>query len=544
MFFDPVARKELRGISRRWQTYLGRCVFVAITAYLLYEYWKGVWKGAQGVRATTLTVSQYAQIAREIFVRTEWVSLALTGVAAVIAGSDMITREARNGTLPILFLSSLTPGRVVVGKWKSVTMIALSLYLCGVPVQAIAVYLGGVGWDDLVRSAAWTMGVAAVAGAVSIYFSARLKSGGAAVAASLPLLLVTLFFFAFFDQVGDVFIRLWIKPAAPVHRGGVCTTGYAILMCALHLNLATRRVRMKVGSHQAPADIAREARALKLEDVRDRRPARSRRILSTWRAVWDANPLLWKEFTLRPALRLREDWRTRGYVLLFTFFLCSWVALGFRDGNGFFALWGAFFTLIALAGGSLLFAPEKEGRQWLMLLSTPVTALQVVRAKLLCGLIFPEAVGLIFLYGLALSAWLCTQTPFTFLAAASVCTLFLLFAYALAAAASLRSTTARGAFLFAAGVVGFLLTVPPLLAAAARPLRLLPGAGWHELWCWIEALDPLSVLDAFEIGRVRHRDIPPRAIERTLRFAALYLPATLTLPVEMVLRFRRIAIRA
>ena len=32
---DPVAAKELRGISRRWQTYLGRCVFVAVTAYLL-----------------------------------------------------------------------------------------------------------------------------------------------------------------------------------------------------------------------------------------------------------------------------------------------------------------------------------------------------------------------------------------------------------------------------------------------------------------------------------------------------------------------------
>src|SRR6516162_1947877 len=107
----------------------------------------------------------------------------------------MIARETRNGTLGILLLSSLTPARVVVGKWKSVMMIALSIYLCGLPVQAIAVYLQGVGPADLVRSAAWTLGVAAVAGAVSIYFSARLKSGGAAVAATLPLMLVMLLFF-------------------------------------------------------------------------------------------------------------------------------------------------------------------------------------------------------------------------------------------------------------------------------------------------------------------------------------------------------------
>ena len=542
MFFDPVATKELRGISRRWQTYIGRCIFVAITAYLLYEYWKGVWKGAPGQRGT-LTVSQYALIAHEIFQRTEWVSLALTVVAAVIAGSDMISREARNGTLPILLLSSLTPARVVVGKWKSLMMIALSLYLCGVPVQAIAVYLGGVDWLDLLRSAAGTLGVAAVAGAVSIYFSARLKSGGAAVAATLPLMLVLLVFFAIVDWMGDRLLLAWFHPTALPHRGGLATTAFAILMCILYLRLATERVRMKVGSLQGPLDIAREQRALKLQDVRDQRPARPRRILTTWRAVWDSNPLLWKEFTLRPALRLREDWRTRCYVILFTFFLCSWVGFAFRDGNGFFTLWGSFFAMVALAGGSLLFAPEKEGRQWLMLLSTPVTAIQVVRAKLLCGLIFPEAVGLLFLYGLALTAWLSTQTIYTFLSIASVATLFLLFGYSLAATASLRARTARGAFLFAAGVVGILLTVPPLLGASARPLRWVPGWGWNELWSWIEALDPLSVIDAFEIDRVRHRDIPPLALERMIRFFVLYLPVTLLLPVEMVLRFRRIAIR-
>ncbi len=543
MVFDPVAAKELRGISRRWQTYIGRCAFVAITAYLLYEYWKGAWKGTPENRAI-ITVSQYAEIAREIFLRTEWVSLALTVVAAVIAGSDMIAREDRHGTLPILFLSSLTPARVVLGKWKGVLLIALSLYLCGLPVQAIAVYLGGVGPDELVRSAVWTLGAAAVAGAVSIYFSARLKTGGAAVAASLPLMLAMLLFFAFFDYIGDLLHLAYINPRAVIHRGGVCTSICAVLMVALYLKLAIQRVRMKVGAWQGVEDLARERRALKLEDVRDQHPPRSRRILHTWRAVWDSNPLLWKEFTLRPALRVREDWRTRCYVILFTFFVCSWVGFGFREGGGFFTLWGSFFAVVALAGGSLLFAPEKEGRQWLLLLSTPVTAVQVVRAKLLCGLIFPEAAGLIFLYCLALTAWLSEQTIYTFLAVAGISTLFLLFAYSLAATASLRSPTARAAFLFSAGVVGFLLTVPPLLAAAARPLRWMPGTGWNELWCWIEALDPLTVLDAFEIGRVRHHDIPPLAVERMIRFSVLYVPVTLLLPVEMVLRFRRIAVRA
>jgi hypothetical protein len=88
------------------------------------------------------------------------------------------------------------------------------------------------------------------------------------------------------------------------------------------------------------------------------------------------------------------------------------------------------------------------------------------------------------------------------------------------------------------------VTVPPLLSAAVRPLRLVDGHGWRELWNWVEALDPATVLGTFEIGRHERRAIPPRALEMSLRFFTLYLPVTLLLPVEMVWRFRKIAIRA
>jgi ABC-type transport system involved in multi-copper enzyme maturation permease subunit len=541
MLHDPVAAKELRGSSRRWQTYVGRCLFVGITAYLLYEFWKSAWAGTPGGRGM-VSVSQYAQLAREIFIRVEWVALALTVIGAVIAGSDMIAREARGGTLGLLFLTFLTPRGVVLGKWKGAMLIALGLYLCGLPVQAIAVYLGGVGPADLARSVVYTLGFASVAAAVSLYFSARLKSGGAAVAASIPLLLLLLVAYGTVDAIGAVGFRAMAGSQVVVHHGGVCTAVFAVLTVALYLHFAVRQLRRRIRAEQDSSEVARELRALRLEDVRDQRPPRSRRILTTWRAVWEGNPLLWKEFTLRPALRVREDWRARAYVILFSFLMASWVFSGFAGGNAFFGLWGTFFTIVALAAGCLLFAPEKEGRQWLMLLSTPVTALQVVRAKLLCGLIFPEAAGLIVLYLFTLAAWLGMQTIYTFLTAAAVCTLFLLFAYALAAAASLRARTARSAFLFAGGIVAFLLTVPPLLSGAAGSLRT--DSGWNELWCWVEALCPLNVLEAFEIGERSHWEMPPLAVERTLRFFALYVPMTLLLPVEMVLRFRRVAIRA
>ena len=66
----------------------------------------------------------------------------------------------------------------------------------------------------------------------------------------------------------------------------------------------------------------------------------------------------------------------------------------------------------------------------------------------------------------------------------------------------------------------------------------------RELWNWVEALDPVSLFAALDIDRHYPRSVPPLAVERALRFFTLYLPATLLLPVEMVLRFRRIAVRA
>jgi hypothetical protein len=102
----------------------------------------------------------------------------------------------------------------------------------------------------------------------------------------------------------------------------------------------------------------------------------------------------------------------RCYVVLFTFFVVSWLATAFRGRQLFFNMWAAFFRVVAWPAARCLFAPEKEGRQWLLLLSTPVTAVQIVRAKLLCGLIFPEALGIGLLYILALSVgWASRALP-------------------------------------------------------------------------------------------------------------------------------------
>ncbi|HEV3028484.1 MAG TPA: ABC transporter permease subunit [Planctomycetota bacterium] len=541
---DSVALKELRGVSRRWQTYVGRCLYVGITAALLYQYWKDNWVTTPDGELA-MSVSQYAALGRAIFERCEWVSLVLTVLAAVIAGAEMIARETRAGTLDLLLLTPLTPFRVVLGKWKAAMMIAGALYLCSIPVLAIAVYLGGVGPIDLARSAGFTLGMTSVAGALGLYSSARLKTAGAAVAATVPLVLGMFVVFRVGDLVGKTLLEICLRTSPLlVHPGGVSTLLIAIVATLAVLRAAVRQVRIRTGEIPGQEDHARELRTLALDELREKRGTRPPRPLLRWRSVWEGNPLVWKEFTLRPALRIREDWRARSYIFLYFIFLASWVASGFKGGAGFFALWGSFFAVVAGVGGSLLFAPEKEGRQWLLLLSTPVTPGQIVRAKLLCGLIFPEALGMIQLYVLAIAAWLGFQDLAVLLGLTWAATLFLLFCYALSAAASLRVRTARTAFLFTAGVVAALVTLPPLVSGALRHLAGIRPSIWNDLWNWFEALDPVLVFDRFEIRPRSPSRASDEAMRGLLRFTALYLPLTLLLPVEMILRFRRIAIHA
>jgi hypothetical protein len=327
----------------------------------------------------------------------------------------------------------------------------------------------------------------------------------------------------------------------PVHPGGVATSLAALLVTILALEACVRQVRIRTGAIPGEEDRARELRTLALDELREKRGSRPQRLFLRWRSVWEGNPLLWKEFTLRPALRIREDWRARSYVFLYFIFLVSWIATAVHDSAGFFPLWGSFFVIVAIVGGSLLFAPEKEGRQWLLLLSTPVTPAQIVRAKLLCGLIFPEALGMILLYVLALAVWLGFQIMEVAISLIAASTLFLFFCYCLSAAASLRVRTARTAFVFTAGVVALLVTLPPLLSGALRPLAGGRPSIWNEVWNWLEALDPVMVFDRFEIRPRTPAGASTEATESLGRFFAVYLPLTLLLPVEMVLRFRRIA---
>src|SRR5438876_8682803 len=155
---DPLALKELSGLSRRWQTYLARGVYVGLLGLILGQFWFTVTSFS-----SFASPSEYADLSRRIFhdfVRLQMLFVTLT---AILSAADTIPREFQRGMMGVLTLTPLTFHEIVMGKWKAVMAQAGSLIFCGVPVVAICVYLGGVGLWEMVWSLSLTAATAAVA---------------------------------------------------------------------------------------------------------------------------------------------------------------------------------------------------------------------------------------------------------------------------------------------------------------------------------------------------------------------------------------------
>ena len=142
-FIDPLAVKELSGIARRWQLYLGRGIYVGLIGFIVWIFWNTLTR-----RGDWMSPSAYAELGRQLFFMFFSMQMAVVTLGGMSAASDMITREVRSGTLGLLALTPLTPWRIVAGKWKAALIQTSTAILCGIPELAVCIYLGGVGlWE-------------------------------------------------------------------------------------------------------------------------------------------------------------------------------------------------------------------------------------------------------------------------------------------------------------------------------------------------------------------------------------------------------------
>ncbi|MBV8878710.1 MAG: ABC transporter permease subunit [Planctomycetaceae bacterium] len=541
---DPVTLKEIYGISRRGQTYVGRVLYVGVIALILYEFWS-----INVAEVPFLSPSAYAELGRQLFTQFVPFQMLMVTLAAIGASADRIIREDSAGTLGLLLLTPLTARRILMSKWKASMAQAGSLILCGVPVVAVCVYLGSVGPWDLLWCFALTGAMALLASAFGLRASAVCSTVPRALMlallymvgfALLPLALVFVgglaaFFAAPFVHPAYAAGFLLFKPGASSgiwNLAWIPSTVVSVLVGRFIVGRIARPLEKRLQSPAARSLAVDSDEPTHPGELRTR-PAKKPDPERKTREVWDRDPLLWKELLTRAGNRWTMESKALFIIYSLIFILLCWL---FTKGMslGTFAVLGGLFSLLSVVNGASLFAPEKEGRKLDMLLSSPVTSAAIIRSKLVAGLASPESirVSLLALGTCVAFSWWAGPGILLYIA---VFFIFMLFAFTLAATASLHARTLQGAALATTGILCVLLVVVPILASLLIPAPT--GAASLQLPQFVVAsINPVTVLEPLD----RHVNAGAEAFGRFLVYAMVYGAAIAGLVGVLHLRFDRV----
>jgi ABC-type transport system involved in multi-copper enzyme maturation permease subunit len=194
---NPLAGKELLARMR------GPRTFVVATLLLLPL--AAVAAGLYGMIASVPagdTVTS-APVGRLFFAAVTAVELGLICLLAPALTADLISGERERQTLDLLLVTPLSRRQIVVGKLVAALGSLLLLIVLALPIQALAVLIGGIGLEELLVGLLILTLTATTYGCVGLYWSARLRTTRAALllsyvttllgVAGLPLALVLLF---------------------------------------------------------------------------------------------------------------------------------------------------------------------------------------------------------------------------------------------------------------------------------------------------------------------------------------------------------------
>ncbi len=149
MVIPPVLERELRSAARYWGTYwlrvlAGVLMVSGLFVLLAVRTWGGT--TLSGVTPAFIGALLFGGFHTVLTVTFIWLCPMLT--------ADCLSRERREGTLGLLFLTPLNAWDVVMGKGLAQVLRAFGLWFSAVPFLSVPFLLGGVLWTDFVRAVA------------------------------------------------------------------------------------------------------------------------------------------------------------------------------------------------------------------------------------------------------------------------------------------------------------------------------------------------------------------------------------------------------
>ncbi|MHC4607753.1 MAG: ABC transporter permease subunit [Planctomycetota bacterium] len=494
---DPVMRKELFGTTRRFRTYLFRVVYVAAICVVLWLVWAEAMSHRGWYYGGAYTYSAMARVGRELFVIFAGMQISFVGLASIVFSADQLTREVRSGTLGLLVLTPLRPWQIVLGKWKACLVQVAALILCGVPILAACVYLGGARPDELLALLLLTFVCGAMGSAIGIAASSGRHAVWIAYIKAIVLLcvwgavpFVTALASAsrYRDQEAIMRAFNWCHPvpafgfildgSVPVETAEwACAIGTTLVLMLVILAVSAARVH-PLATRTGGQGLVRSA-LVWMDGFFERIDPFSVRLFSGRGGVWENQPVLWKEMRTRATGTLRYATRITVLVLALTVPFLAVTMGESRDWEDWLAVilvvFWAVCVLIAAGSGASLFVKEKEEKKWDILLSTPLTCRKIVLGKIFGGLIGLAPMGICLALIWLLSSAFPSRGPWMAVLITGPFMVFYVFAYLCGAWFSVRRDTMRSAFGLTMIVLIVLLAVLPLAGALFTRRLDVPG---------------------------------------------------------------------
>ena len=181
MRFLPIVSRELQIASRRPSTYRIRVVTVllsvSVCAYLLFRFASlgTLGGGTQGIR---------------LFNSLSVIAFIFSSLAGVFVCSDSLSREKRDGTLGLLFLTPLRPMDVVFGKFFASGLNLFYGLLAFVPILAMTLQMGGVLQTRVVETVMVLVNTLFLSTSIALFVSSISKDERKALWASIGCILL------------------------------------------------------------------------------------------------------------------------------------------------------------------------------------------------------------------------------------------------------------------------------------------------------------------------------------------------------------------
>ncbi len=376
-----MAHRELQVASRKRSTFRVR-VCAALVAFVIGS-------GFLLLMAIGLPSFGPAMPGKTLFGVLTWLSLAAALSAGLFFTSDCVSEEKREGTLGLLFLTSLRGWDIVAGKLLATSIRGFHALLAIMPVLAITLLMGGVSGLRLAKTSVALVAAFLASLACGLFVSVLSRDSQKSMIATLALILGLA---SGGPAADEIIAAVRQRPSEPL-------LGLASPVSLFVMAGDSSRAPFwsgLLGNAMATGLLLSLAAVLIRHTWQQRAPARPRRA-QTWMQWWrfggtgrrmalrrrllDANPVLW--------LACRERWQAASLWIL-ALLLAGAFAAVFADSNegllqfGWHLLGGLVTLLLYLGAASeatRLFVEARRSGLLELMLSTPLSARRILEGQ-------------------------------------------------------------------------------------------------------------------------------------------------------------------